>query len=217
MPKRVFSIAGIIAQAQPPSAPASHHQRNRPAGCRRVDGEARRRAADRADDVLPLGADVPDAGAEAQATARWRSGSAARPSPAAAGANSWRTVVEQRVPEDRADRLERVLAPARRTSARRRPSSAAPRHGGVPRSRARGRGGVFPARIMGARGGPCRRELSAGGARGQGRGRRFSGGGIASVRPHGPPPCRGRRPSSGRSRSMSAPPRGAGRSKAGPR
>ena len=163
-----------------------------------VEGKAGPGAKDGAHDVLALGADVPDAGAEAQ---RQADGDQHQ---RRAFHQELRSVVEgklakQRFPENGADRLNRRFAkrgkqqPAKKH--RRQHRHQRRRHRPGPR---RLRPFLKPDHSSGSLFHLSKNTLAEG---------ENSAGGVR----HAPPPCRGRRPSSGRSRPPSGPPLRAGR------
>ena len=90
--------------------PRHHHQRKDQPVFRRVEGQAHGRAKDRPHDVLAFGADVPDPGAKAQRQADGNQDQWSRLDQQLRARIAGELRIEQRIPEDRADRLERVLA-----------------------------------------------------------------------------------------------------------
>ena len=86
------------------------HQRKDIPGIEGIEGEAHAGAADRAHDVLPFGADVPDTGAEAEAEADGDEDERPGLDQQLRARIGGELFTEQRIPEDQLDRLERVFA-----------------------------------------------------------------------------------------------------------
>ena len=103
---------GDHAPSPAPGQSRRDHQRKQPPRLQRVQRQRHGGAGQAADDVLSLGPDVPDARAKADGQARRNQDQGCgldqqlRPGIAGGGA-------EQRVPEDRADRRDRVMAQQR--------------------------------------------------------------------------------------------------------